>query len=297
MPEALTEDQIQDVLKGITVPSQPQIMVDLQMEQMAANPDINEIARLISKDVGLSGHIIKTVNSPFFVLRNRISSIEQAVKLLGIDGVVNIVNAISVRSELLGETEMPDDIRTMMTRFWDTAQDVAQAAATVAKQIGFQSPDETYILGLFHNAGIPLMMQRFSDYLPVIAESYSGIDERIIDTENRHFNTNHAVVGFYIAKSWKLPGNICDAISSHHNVLDLLRRQSSTGSDVMNLLSVLKLAEHIAGIYRVVGKHDVDIEWAQISALLFDYLGITEDDFEDIKSLCADMGLTGDRHI
>lgn len=71
----------------------------------------------------------------------------------------------------------------------------------LAKRIGFQSSDEAYALGLFHNCGIPLMLQRFPNYFEVQEEAYfraSG-DNRVVDTENRLLNTNHSVVGYFIA--------------------------------------------------------------------------------------------------
>ncbi len=55
MPPELTSEQIQQALQGISVPPQPQIMVDLQMEQYMPDPDLGVIARLIAQDPGLSG--------------------------------------------------------------------------------------------------------------------------------------------------------------------------------------------------------------------------------------------------
>ena len=101
MTPDLTDEQIARALQGISVPPQPQIMVDLQMEQVMPDPDLKSIARLISQDPGLSGSLLKIVNSPFFGLANRISSIQQAVSLLGVSRVVNIVNAQSIRGEQL----------------------------------------------------------------------------------------------------------------------------------------------------------------------------------------------------
>ena len=59
MAVELSADQIRRVLQGISVPPQPQIMVDLQMEQVMPVPDLKAIARLISQDPGLSGALLK----------------------------------------------------------------------------------------------------------------------------------------------------------------------------------------------------------------------------------------------
>ena len=96
----LTTEQIQQALLGISVPPQPQIMVDLQMEQYMPEPDLGAIAKLISQDPGLSGALLKIVNSPYFGLTNRIVSIQQAVNLLGCNTVINLINAQSIKGEM-----------------------------------------------------------------------------------------------------------------------------------------------------------------------------------------------------
>jgi len=288
---ALTDDQIANVMRGMDIPAQPQIMVDLQMEQAMPDPDMNEIARLISRDVAISGRVLKAVNSPFFGLRNTITSIHKAVTLLGMNSVINIVNAVAVRNELSQKENMSEEEIHDMNQFWDTAQEVALVCTTIAKQIGFQSPDEAYSLGLFHNAGIPLLREKFSNYHDVLVESYSGKEKRVVDTENNLINTNHAVLGFYIAKSWRLSENICEAIQQHHNIIEVFGRADNQGSDVLNLLSILKMAEHIVGNFRTIGGQETDIEWNECRDIIFHYLGISEDDFEEITIICRDMGI------
>ena len=292
MPDTtLTNDQIENVMRGMSIPAQPQIMVDLQMEQAMPDPDINEIARLISRDVAISGRVLKAVNSPFFGLRNKITSIQKAVVLLGTNSVVNIVNAVAIHNEISTNKNLSEEEINDMNHFWDTAQDVALTAATIAKQIGFISPDEAYTLGLFHNAGIPLLISKFCDYRSTMHESYMGSSKRLIDIENKAINTNHAVVGFYIAKSWKLSPSICEAIQQHHNIIEIFSQTGSQGSDVMNLLAVLKMAEHIVGLYKIIGDQDNDVEWNESRDIIFHYLGISEDDFDEIIIICHELGM------
>lgn len=86
-------EQADDILKGISIPSPPQVMADLQMELVMPEPNLHAMANMISKDVGLAGSVLKTVNSPFFGMAREITSITHAVNLLGINSILNIVNA------------------------------------------------------------------------------------------------------------------------------------------------------------------------------------------------------------
>ncbi len=284
----LSTEQIQQALLGISVPPQPQIMVDLQMEQYMPEPDLNAIATLISHDPGLSGALLKIVNSPYFGLANRIVSIKQAVNLLGCNTVINLINAQSIKGE------MSDETIVTLNRFWDSAQDVAMTCLTLAKRIGYQPADEAYALGLFHNCGIPLMLKRFPDYMAVLEQAYANATEqvRIVDSENDQLDTNHAVVGYYVAKSWNLPRHICEAIAQHHNVQGVFKEDGSRDSKLKTLLAILKMAEHICGCYRTLGQQEQDHEWGSIQTSILEYVGFTEYDFDTLKDTIRDLDIS-----
>ena len=286
MSQELTAEQIQQSLQGISVPAQPQIMVDLQMEQYMPDPDLETIAKLISQDPGLSGALLKLVNSPHFGLSNKIGSIQRAVNLLGSRSIINLINAQSIKGE------MSDDTIVTLNRFWDTAQDVAMTCLTLAKRTGSQAVDEAYALGLFHDCGVPLMLKRFPDYMSVLEDSYAkaGPDCRVVDTENSAFHTNHAVVGYYTAKSWRLPEHVTNAIANHHNALAIFSDESARNSPLKNLLAILKMAEHICASYRVLGNQTVDHEWDSIGHLVLDYVGLSDYDFENLKLSIRELG-------
>ena len=286
MSQELSAEQIQQALQGISVPPQPQIMVDLQMEQYMPDPDLEVIARLISQDPGLSGALLKIVNSPYYGLSNKIASIQRAVNLLGSRSIINLINAQSIKGE------MCDDTIVTLNRFWDTAQDVAMTCLTLAKRTGSQAVDEAYALGLFHDCGVPLMLKRFPNYMAVLEEAYAnaGPDCRVVDTENNAFHTNHAVVGYYTAKSWRLPEHVTDAIANHHNALAIFSDETSRNPQLKNLLAILKMAEHICSSYRVLGNQPVDHEWNAIGHLVLDYVGLSDYDFESLKLSIRELG-------
>ncbi|WP_320822426.1 HDOD domain-containing protein [Reinekea sp.] len=282
----LDPDQIDKILQGISIPPQPQVMVDLQMEQYHPTPDIGRIAKLIAQDVGLSGTMLKIVNSAAFGLANNVTSVEQATVFLGIKSVVNIINGISIRGELSDE-----DILTL-NNFWDTSMDIAVVSQNIARQIGMAAPDDAYALGLFHNAGIVLMHKRFPSYMAVLQAAHAQDSERVIDLENQHFNTNHAVIGYYTARSWRLPKLICDAIADHHNLKHLFERDALADAPKKTLLSVLKIAEHICGNGPVLGKVSEDYEWTRIKASVYEFTGLGPYDIDSMIDQFSEMGIS-----
>jgi HD-like signal output (HDOD) protein len=161
----------------------------------------------------------------------------------------------------------------------------------IARQIGVPAPEDSYSLGLFHNAGIVLMNKRFDNYVDCMKTAHSEQFERIIDAENQMFKTNHAVIGYYTARSWHLPKVICDAIADHHNIISVFSRDSVSDAPKKTLLSVLKIAEFICGNAKTLGQTDVDIEWQRIRNYIFEYIGLGEYDIESMIDQFKEMGI------
>lgn len=291
-----SEQDIQKILRGITIPSPPQVIADLQMEMAMPEPDLNAMSKLIASDVGLAGGVLKTVNSPLYGGRGRITSIQRAVMVLGMNTVVGIVNALSLRNTMLAGEKTPEQLFAAMTRFWDSAADVAQACVLVAQKLRMPATDSFYTLGLFHNVGIPLLMQKFDNYPEIMRDSYASAGQRIIDVENQQLDTNHAVLGIYVARSWRLPQLLCDVIGQHHNV-QLLSDADSEQSELCQLLRILKMAEHIAGLYRVLGDQDRDAEWERVGEEICQAAGLSQYDFEDVQQQARELGLGEQQYL
>jgi HD-like signal output (HDOD) protein len=291
MQAQLSEEQIYTLLRGFGIPSQPQILVDLKMAQASGQVDLQEIGRLIRKDIYVSGSVLKVANSPFYGLRNPVTSIEHALMMIGTLGVINIVNAVTLRQELVLAKNLSDDDTQFLNRFWDSAEDTARVAAVISRELDLGQPDELYLLGLFNNAGIPLMLERFRDYRKVLSQSYELTEGSVTRMENHHYETNHAVLGYYLTRSWKMPKLICDSIGQHHNLQTLFADASHHGSPLLNNVTIMKMAEHIVGLFAILAENQTDREWTELQTPILDYLNLTTDDLDDLTQQCRDLGI------
>lgn len=284
MTPVIAETAARQLLKGITIPPQPQLMVDLHMELMMPNVCIDTITNIITKDAGISGSILKIVNSPFFGLRTRITSIKQALSLLGISNIINIVNSLSIRDSLT------DNSIIEMTRFWDNSIDVAMAAASISRLTGISSPDEAYTLGLFHNCGISLLINKFEHYPKVLQKAYAQ-QQSITDIENDMIDSNHSVIGYFVARAWKLPEYISEAIADHHRTECIFSDEVACDKRKKNLLATLKLAETTCKTHQSLGNAEFDHEFDRIKNDLLIYIGLSAYDFEDLQYELVEMGI------
>jgi len=232
-------------------------------------------------------YVLKTINSSFFNLPNKIGSVQQAVSLMGIKSVINVVNSLSIRSSL------SDDNIVKMTRFWDSAMDIAAASTVISEFLQMAEPDESYTLGLFHNCGNILLMRKFENFPEILELSYAEKSRRVVDLENECLQTNHAVIGYYAAKSWHLPRDFCNVIADHHNASEIFNTDINQDYDPAKktLLAILKMAEHICGTHLTLGKQAIDHEWEAVKDNVLDFVGLSVLDFDDIAAEMVGLGI------
>jgi len=270
------ERQLEKRLNGIDIPPCPTILLDIQQELEKETQNQREIARLISRDVALSGQIMLVVNSSAYSGGQKINSIVQALNILGVRQVFNLVITQLLKVSLSGDSAMP------MERFWETSALTARLAAELARRLRCIRPDLAYTFGLFHDCGIPLLMKRFPQVRSVLAEANASEDGRFTDVEERHLGTNHAIVGYFLARRWRLSVDIAEAILHHHDY-HFIFGAGDLPPDSRRLIALTVLAEHII---RLQAGDSVNQEWhkaAPYACQLFNLsLGAVDDLVEDM---------------
>lgn len=267
MSESITKQEMsvmEDFLRdGIIIPPQPEIAI--RIESLARNLDARskDVAALIGQDSGLTAVIFRlvgTVAAGGFKMPSRsgVTSLEQVVAVLGMRQIANVVKSAMLRS-VVGE-DLP-----AYEKFWERSSDIALLCSIIAqKQVAVCNVffDQAYMLGLFHDCGVPILMQRFPGYRDAfLLISRSGSPDYGAEDELLH--TDHAVVGYLLSRYWHLPDSICRAIRCHHDVLD-------SGHPSFTLVSMLRLAIHC---YNVSHGYD-DSEWFDFRKLALNELGI-----------------------
>ncbi|MCX7192371.1 MAG: HDOD domain-containing protein [Proteobacteria bacterium] len=266
----ISQESAEKILGNIRIPPRPSILVDLMAERNKSDPNLTTIAHIVSRDVVLSAAMLKTVNSPFFGLRRKIDSIEQAVMAMGSNNVFNILTGLVMRN-------MNDGKSAQLNRFWDTAENTAFIAALIARRIPDFSRDIAYTVGLFHDCGIPLMMARFPDYMETLKLASTSADKTFTEVEDERHSTNHATIGYLLAKNWNLSESISLTILHHHN-LEIFSSRENLPAEVCGLIAVIQIAEALSDITHM----REDASWLTNGPMLLDYVGISDNEFSDI---------------
>lgn len=264
-------EEAQKVLNGVSIPPQPKLLTEINRELQKDDPSGKRIGDAIAKDVGLSGAVLKLVNSPFFGLRSKVSSIPNAVSLLGLKNTKTLVTGLMLKASMAGGEPM------MLERFWDASEKIATISTHIASLLPRVPRDETYTFGLFRECGIPLLMQRFDDYKETLKVA-GGQDGPMVVIEDERHGTNHAMVGFMVAKNWGLPEMISQAILHHHDYEIYASR--SADPMVCTLVSINYLAEYLLD-EALRGR--VSPAWQVVGNDALDHLGISGGEFNELR--------------
>lgn len=272
-------EEAQKVLKGINIPPQPKLLVDMNHELQKPEPDGKKVAAGIAKDVGLSAAVLKVLNSPYFGLRSKVSAIPQAVTMLGMANVKCIVTGLMLKSALGGGEAL------MLERFWDSSEKIARISTYLASILPKVPRDETYTFGLFRDCGIPLLMQRFPDYKETLKLASGQPELPMTQFEDQRHGTSHAVAGYMVAKTWGLSDAISQAILHHHDY-DVLQPSNDAEPLVRTLVSINFLAEYLNDeMLRM--RHNPG--WDDIGGAVLDHLGLTDGEFAELKEDIANI--------
>jgi HD-like signal output (HDOD) protein len=272
--QTLTLEHAAKILGGVAIPPRPEALTAVQQESQRPEPDLARLARCIAGDVGLAAAVLKTINSPYYGLSRRIVNVDQAVSLLGLRNIGVLVTGFCLRSNLPSGS---------MERFWDSATRQAAIMSYLARTLGCAGRDEAHLYGLFHDCGIPILMQRFPDYKQTLAAANKERERSFTDVEDARHSTNHAVVGALLANNWGLAPELREATRLHH---DLTLFSSQQPPAILNLVALGILAEFIeSGYSRLNGGS----EWLKLGEAVMTHLMLDEGQLETLRREACDV--------
>ena len=91
----------EQVLSGIHLPPCPAVLLNVMAEVRSPEADLGRIANLIRQDAGLSAPMLKLANSPYVGLRSKVSTVQQAVTVLGLKNTVNLLRNVALRANVV----------------------------------------------------------------------------------------------------------------------------------------------------------------------------------------------------
>ncbi|MBN1696960.1 MAG: HDOD domain-containing protein [Spirochaetales bacterium] len=225
------------VVKEInSLPSFPDTILYLQ--KLTADPevDINEIAKHIKADPALTAELLKLVNSPIYRVAKRIERIADAVKLVGMRALRNILYSYGTQTIL--EKKYRE-----MKELWEHSFRVATYAYNIARNNGLRGDvlDDVFIGGILHDLGKIILSSLHPDVVDKIVKYCieKGISINLV--EDITVGLNHAETGAQMAEKWSFPKQLVAAIRWHHE-------PTAGPREYMNVIFPVYLANFICSV-------------------------------------------------
>lgn len=259
-----------------TLPTIPSVLKKLLA--VIENPRISlaEISSFISNDPALATKVLKMVNSPIYGFPGRISSVNQAVILLGLNVVKGLLLGVSVF----------DLMQRAMIGLWEHSIGCAVVARIIAQRKQFKEPEEVSAGGLLHDIGKVILILQFPDDYQKAMNEAEQADKTIMETEKMFFAAGHTSAGSWMAQKWSFPRNLTDMIECHHK--PHLAKHAPFQTAVVHLSDVLLRARGFgfAGDYSVPPVNPATWEKLQLTKKdIADILNESEDALEMTKDL------------
>jgi len=201
--------EVQRIREISTLPQVMRRIMDVVVDERSSAQDL---AREIAHDQALTAKVLKIVNSAFYGFYRRISSVSEAVVILGYNEIRSIAMTISVL-DLFGPSRGGGHFDRV--KLWEHVI-AAGTLADIIRQHCCRFEDSAFVAGLLHDIGKVVLDEYFSvEWRQVLAEAH-GRESPLVEVERAMLGVTHAEVGYWLSERWNLPAPIGQAILHHH---------------------------------------------------------------------------------
>ncbi|MCD6460822.1 HDOD domain-containing protein [bacterium] len=236
------------------LPTIPPILVQLNKVLADSSSCAPDVAKLIEEDQVLTTRILKLVNSAYYGYSRKITTVKQAVVIIGYRNIRNLVltaKTFDVYKSCYRKVRSFFDINLL----WKHSLGTAVIARNIGTIINYSNKETLFIGGLIHDIGKVVEFNCLSDYIPDIFKLVKDNNLSMWEAEQKLFHISHAEIGKVLGDMWDFPPVLGNMIAYHHyphlageysqevavvHIADYLCRVMDIGSGGDNVISVVE---------------------------------------------------------
>ncbi|GAB5405793.1 MAG: HDOD domain-containing protein [Aureliella sp.] len=277
MSQAPTAERvnIQEILATVQLPALPQTAITLLELSQNSDNGPAEFARPIEADAGLMGQVLRFVNSSYFGFAREISSIRQALTLVGVRTIKNF----ALWSAVFSLVPDPKFGPFKLQKLWQDSLRRAVFARILGKSIKLANAEELFSAALLQDMAIPLLLKELPEQYEELIERRSNERLRLSQLEQEMFGWDHAEVAAALVRNWRLPEEFA-ALIEHHPNFDALMSSTPPSRDAacVALAALLPSCE--------------DSEWGERDEFLSGLRRISAASYSSLNSIIAEADST-----
>jgi len=224
------------------VPPMPVVVSRILTRVGDSEASVGDIVDLVRQDMVIAGRLLHLVNSPFYGLSQHVSSIPQALSLIGFASVKSLVLAASF-TQLL---EVDLSAYGFSARgLWRHSIATAAVARSIAQRSGLtgDAVEELFVAGLIRDVGM-LVLAPFLTARQITLRKQPG-ESDVLRRERAAIGFDHCWAGERVAEKWQLPARLRLCIAKHHRI------PAQCTPEETRLLAAVRLAERLVTAARV----------------------------------------------
>ena len=203
---------VDGVIKRVRdLPSLPAVVVELMTSVEREDIDTHALAAKITLDQGLTAKTLRLANSSFYGMPSKVTTIHQAISVLGFHSIRTLVTACSVTTAFAPGKDAGFDLEA----FWRHSIGSAVCARVLAPYFKL-NPDTAFTAGLLHDLGTLVLATCYPGQYGEVGAHRRLHDCLADQAEQAVFGVGHAAVGSALAAHWKFPLAIQRAVAEHH---------------------------------------------------------------------------------
>lgn len=196
------------------IPSLPEIITKSIELMQDKNTSAVTLSKIISNDVGLTARVLKLVNSAYYGFPKQISTIQQAITILGFTTIKGIILSASIYKMFSSEGAGSE---FNYKQFWKHSLLVAFASKLIGKYSKDLVSSDIFSAAFLHDIGKIILAQYDRDNYTNVCMQNELSEFDYLKEEEKYCGINHCELGNIVAYSWNLPEVFCDVITYHHN--------------------------------------------------------------------------------
>ena len=216
MPEPIDRHRLELALrKGDALPPCPAVLTKVAELSRDPSSTARDLGRIIATDEALASRLIRRVNSAYYGLRGTISTVTQAVVILGYQEIRNTVYAVQTEQVFRDQAGSGNND---VLALWDHSLQVAVLAREFGYRVRHPVPEEVFVGGIIHDIGQVILSS-------VLGEEYRRFKARahadgrdLAAAEADAFGTDHARIGWELTNKWDFPESLQMAVRCHHQL-------------------------------------------------------------------------------
>jgi putative nucleotidyltransferase with HDIG domain len=168
------------------------------------------LARIIETDQVLTTQVLRWSNSAYYGMENRIATAQQAIVVLGLDVIQELIMTYSFSDRLY--KPLPG-YELQRGELWQHALGTAIGAKIISKELHLKIDEDAYFAGLLCDVG-KLVFDKLLCEADIDHSTWAH--HSFLELERAHFGIDHASLGAEIARRWQLPESLVTSIAYHH---------------------------------------------------------------------------------